>query len=172
MAVHRSQIAAAGGGEGGNSLGGARGPRLLSRSPNQEREKKIDYFVNTLLYPREKVESVLDQLGPDAANNDILERLVKVCKPNAKVSPVATGNGGASSGSSGGGGFGVYKSHRYPSNTGGSSESLFPPSQFSPPLPPSMSSGGGVVPQSSPLPVQDPARLRHIVIDGSNVAMR
>ena len=137
------------------------GHGLLSRSPDQ-REKKIDYFVNTLNYPREKVESVLDQLGPDAADNDILERLVKVCKPSnvhhMKAPSVGVGyNKGGHSKYPPGGSGGM-------SGVGG--DSMAPPSQLSPPLP------MPPTPVVPPLMPTDPARLRHIVIDGSNVAMR
>ena len=128
----------------------ARVPVLLSRSPDQ-REKKIDYFVNTLNFPREKVESVLDSLGPDAADNDILERLVKVCRPTVK--PGSSYNPPQQRG-------------KYPGAGGGTNgECMTPPSQLSPPLP---------MTSLSPAPpvIRDPARLRHIVIDGSNVAMR
>ena len=145
--------------DSGSVMGVGAGHRLLSRSPDQ-REKKIDYFVNTLNYPREKVESVLDQLGPDAANNDILERLVKVCRSStAYAKPIPSVSG-------------VYKEGhgKYPpAGSGGMSvrDPIVPPSQLSPPLP---------IPPSVAVPaamtVIDPARLRHIVIDGSNVAMR
>ena len=148
---------------GGGGVDG-RGHRLLSRSPDP-REEKIDYFVNRLNYPRAKVESVIDQLGPDASIDDILGRLMRICPNDVKAPPIAGSNG--SSSSSGGGG--VYKQHRYSGNLGGlgGGESLSPPSQFSPPLP--MPGNALSLPQP---PVQDPSRLRHIVIDGSNVAMR
>ena len=149
-------------GYSGSSSGGGHG--LLSRSPDQ-REKKIDYFVNTLNYPREKVESVLDQLGPDAADNDILERLVKVCRPSnvqGKASP------------SMGAGYSAGGPSKYPATgaSGGMSgvrDSMPPPSQLSPPLPMAPSA---VAPATTMPVTTDPARLRYIVIDGSNVAMR
>ena len=72
----------------------------------------------------------MDQLGPDAADNDALERLVKVCRPsNVEVKDLPN-IGGTYYGGKGGG------------------DSM------------------------APLPITDPARLRHIIIDGSNVAMR
>lgn len=139
----------------GSSSGG--GHRLLSRSPDQ-REKKIDYFVNTLNYPREKVESVLDQLGPDAADNDILERLVKVCRPGSvqAKAPPSIGIGYRPGGPS------KYPPTGASGGMSGVGDSMPPPSQLSPPLP---------MAPSAPV-TTDPARLRHIVIDGSNVAMR
>ena len=106
------------------------------------------------------MESVLDQLGPDAADNDILERLVKVCKPSNMKPPLSSSSSSVI-GNTGGASVGQYKLH--------GDVSVTPPSQFSPPLPPMP--GGSIVPVQ-PLPVQDPARLRYIVIDGSNVAMR
>lgn len=41
------------------------------------RERKLDYFLQ-LGYPREKIEAVLDSLGPAATENAVLERLVRV----------------------------------------------------------------------------------------------
>ena len=134
---------------------------LLSRSPDQ-REKKISHFVNKLNYPRDKVELVLNQLGPDASDNDILERLFKVCKPNNTRPPSMSGGVG------GGGGF--ERSPRY-SSSGPQvigEQVMVSGLHMAPPT--LASTAGGYVTQSQS--VQDPTRLRHIVIDGSNVAMR
>ena len=160
------------GGGGSNGARGGGGRMLLSRSPDQ-REKKIEYFVNTLNYPREKVESVLDQLGPDAADNDILERLVKVCRPGSGVQakvPPSVGAGGVGY-STRPGGPNMY------APTGASSggmigigDSVPPRSQLSPPPP--MAPSAVTLPTTTMPVTTDPARLRHIVIDGSNVAMR
>ena len=105
------------------------GHELISAYRSDQRKKKMNYFVNALNYPREKVESILDQLGPDAADNDILECLVKVCRPSNMQMKALPSIGG------------IYHSGK----------------------------GGG---DPIAIPVTDPARLRHIVIDGSNVAMR
>ena len=145
---------------------GSGGHGLLSRSPDQ-REKKINYFVNMLNYPREKVESVLDQLGPDAADNDILERLVKVCRPNNVQARTFPSNG-SGVGYKTGGGHSKYTPTGGSGGMGSGGDSMLPPSQLSPPLPMAPSA---VAPATMPV-ITDPARLRHIVIDGSNVAMR
>ena len=147
----------------------------LSRSPDQ-REKKIDYFVNTLNYPREKVESVLDQLGPEAADNDILERLVKVCRPGnvqVKVSASSSvGGGGGGGHARPAGGPGKYAPASASIGMSGVGDSVPPRSQLSPPPPMASVSAGAVAMVTAMPATTDPARLRHIVIDGSNVAMR
>ncbi len=96
---------------------------LVSRDSSvydTQREQKIQYFV-TLDYPREKVEAVLTSLGPEASDNDVLSRLVKVCSRR----PLSD------------------------SRPRGFSGELLQPS-----------------------PAKDSGRLRPIVIDGSNIAMR
>ena len=165
-AMQRDGYVSSGGGSNGAGGGGR---VLISRSPDQ-RERKIEYFVNTLNYPREKVESVLDQLGPDAADNDILERLVKVCRPASGVQTKIPPSAGAGVGySTRSGGPSMY------APTGASSggiigDSVPPRSQLSPP-PPMAPSAVTLATATMPA-TTDPARLRHIVIDGSNVAMR
>lgn len=95
-----------------------------------QREQRIQYFEN-LDYPREKVVAVLNSLGPEATDNDVLSRLVRVCSHGS--APDTGGRGG----------------------------------QLSNSRPRGLS---GELPQ--PCSVTDPALLRPVVIDGSNVAMR
>lgn len=47
------------------------------RGVDSHREQRISYFVQ-LGYPREKVEGVVESLGPAATEDDILSRLVKM----------------------------------------------------------------------------------------------
>lgn len=59
---------------------------VISRGVDPQKEQRIEFFVR-LGYLREKVEAVLESLGPDTMDDDILARLVKV----SSRSPSSTG---------------------------------------------------------------------------------
>lgn len=59
---------------------------FLPCETNPQKEQKIEFFVR-LGFPQEKVEAVLESLGPDTMDDDILARLVKV----SSRSPASTG---------------------------------------------------------------------------------
>ncbi len=121
----------------------ARGGKLLlpRDTPDPNLEKRIEYFVK-LDFPRERVRSVLESLGPHASENEVMERLMKVTpgiQPVIKPHPSSRRRGTP------------------PGPDVGTDEQEQPP----PSVPPTVRK----------IPV-DPSRLRAIVIDGSNVAMR
>ena len=111
-------------------------------------QKKRDYLVRTLGFPQDRVDSTLESLGPQASINEILNRLNKLVS-----SAPSTGLGGVSAG--------VVK----PPLAGGSDYILRTVGS---------EDVGGVVTlggERQPRKV-DSSKLRPIVIDGSNVAMR
>jgi len=59
---------------------------FMSPDTNPQKEQKIEFFVR-LGFPQEKVEAVLESLGLDTMDDDILARLVKV----SSRSPASTG---------------------------------------------------------------------------------
>ena len=59
---------------------------VVSRGVDPQKEQRIEFFVR-LGFLREKVEAVLESLGPDTMDDDILARLVKV----SSRSPSSTG---------------------------------------------------------------------------------
>ena len=104
--------------------------------------------MKSLHFPAQVVEETLDQLGPSATDNDIQDRLNKLMTGIyvSKPRPVAADDGlGGGGGGGGSGCAGHGMSHVIPV--------------------------GGVVVERAKV-VVDPKKLRPIVIDGSNVAMR
>lgn len=59
---------------------------FMSSDTNPQKEQKIEFFVR-LGFPQEKVEAILESLGLDTMDDDILARLVKV----SSRSPASTG---------------------------------------------------------------------------------
>lgn len=109
-------------------------------------QRKIDYYVKDLGYPQDKVEATLDSLGPKATVNEIINRLNKV-------------------------------SSRVPSNSIPATIPK-PAADYTRAMgdyirPIGLEDMGGVVSTGDRLHRKvDSSKLRPVVIDGSNVAMR
>lgn len=125
-------------------------PSLVSRAcVEPDMQRKIDYYVNILGYGREKVEATLHSLGPKATVNEIIHRLNKM---SSRVPNVAAPG--------------------KPSVPVGPADYWRPIiGEYARPI--GLEDAGGVVNACERLPRKvDSSKLRPVVIDGSNVAMR
>lgn len=125
-------------------------PPLVARSSVEpDMQRKIDYYVRQLGYPQDKVETTLDSLGPNATVNEIINRLNKV----------------SSGGHSAVGSVGMVKPQ--PATV---LEYVRPSPEYVRPI--GLEEAGNLVERFAPRVKVDSSKLRPVVIDGSNVAMR
>ena len=115
-------------------------PLVPRDSPDQNLEKRTSYFVNTLDFPRERVQAVLESLGPQASDNEVMDLLMKGLPGVQPINKSMNSRRIATPLAADGGSRVLVDEHE---------QQVLQPK----------------------VPV-DPSKLRPIVIDGSNVAMR